>query len=73
MFSHDTRKAVVLTSRNMAETVMDILQKYQDRGIDCICSGKLFSNEEHVFCRRRQMAGTNYWTEVRQFFESRQI
>lgn len=26
--------------------------------------------EEHAFGLRRQMAGTNYWTEVRQIFES---
>ena len=74
MFSQDTRKAVLLTSRNMAEAVVDILQKYQDRGIGYICSGKLTSDkEEHAFGRRRQMAGTNYWTEARQFFESETI
>ena len=43
MFSQDTRKAVLLTSRNMAEAVVDILQKYQDRGIGYICSGKLYN------------------------------
>ena len=74
MFTQDTRKAVLLTSRNMALTMVDILQKYQDRGIEYICPGKLSSDkEEHAFGRRRQMAGTNYWTEVRQFFESETI
>ena len=74
MFTQDTRKAVLLTSRNMAETMVDILTKYQDIGIHYICAGKLTSDqEEHAFGRRRQMAGTNYWTEVRQFFESETI
>ncbi len=74
MFTQDTPKAVFLTSRSVTETVMDILQKFQDRGIKYICSGKLTSDkEEHAFGRRRQMAGTNYWTEVRQFFESETI
>ena len=56
---------MLLTSRNMVETMVDILQQYQDRGIQCISSGKLTSDkEEHAFGRGRQMAGTRYWTEV---------
>ena len=26
--------------------------------------------EEHAFGRRQNMAGTNYWTEARQFFQA---
>ena len=54
--------------------MVDILQRYQDRDIQYICSGKLTSDkEEHAFVRRRKMTGINYWTEVRQFFDSQTI
>lgn len=71
IFTTDTRKAVYLTSTNACDAIMDVLDRYKDQGIDNICPGKMTSDkEEHAFGRRRNMSGTNYWTEAKQFFQA---
>lgn len=74
MFTTDTRKAVYLTSTNARMAIMDALDRYKDQGIDHICPGKMTSDkEEHAFGRRRNMSGTNYWTEAKQVFQAETV
>ena len=75
-FSTDTMKAVQWTSITMTKVIPDLLTMSKDHnlGIDYICTGKLNSDhEEGAFGRRRQLSGTNYWTQVRQFFEAESL
>ena len=71
MFTTDIRKAVYLTSTNASAAITGALERYKERGITYVCPCKMTSDkEEHAFGRRRNMAGTNYWTEARQFFQA---
>lgn len=73
-FSKDTALGMFYTSRGLAASSRYILEKHNDKAITYICLGKMSSDaEENAFGHRRRMCGSNYWTHVRQFFESEGI
>ena len=75
-FGTHTMKAVQWTSITITKAILHLLTMSKDLnlGIDYICAGKLNSDqEEGAFGRRRQLSGTNYWTQVRQFFEAESL
>ena len=73
-FTPDTLKAVqLLTSSTIAKGIPNLLtmSKALNWGIDYICTTKMNSDhEEGASGRRRQIAGANYWTQVRQFLDA---
>ena len=71
-FTPDTLNAVQLTSSTIAKAIPDIyMSKTLNWGIDYICTAKLNSDHaEGAFGRCCQIAGTNYWTQVRQFLDA---
>ncbi len=66
--------AMYYTSRGLVAASLHLLHAFSDRNISYVCMGKMTSDsQEHAFGRRRHMAGSNYWTSIRQFFESEGI